>query len=536
MNIARVASAPVSVVDSAEKLPSYISNVSADGGDVALRESDRAIVALLDIGERRLIALWAGDQSQAPTLRAAMQMAKFKGYEVIESRPATRDVVALCYESREAQIAEDELEDTEATRLFDEILAAAVAQGASDLHIVPMRRHAVVRARINGELYDQRMMTLRAADTMARAMYSQADVDSRRNQAGFNPDAYQDASITRRVVVNGRAEELKLRWASGPVWPDSFDVVMRILNVGQASSFRDLEALGYAPAQRELLLDALRQPSGVILLCGTTGAGKSTTIASLAEQWCVRHEGRRSLRTIEQPPEYVISGGRQMPVSRSADASQPDSGFHRALQSAMRMDPDALYLGEIRDEVTADLMEQMVLTGHKVFTTVHAGSVMAGVWRLEGLGLSRERLASAGFINAVVHQALVPILCDGCSTPYSVAAVGAERHAELLTDVGADVLATARLRGAGCEKCKNGLIGRRAVASMLIPDLEFCAHLRRGDDVGAARYWRSGKQVRHGAAQALSEVQQAVELIAAGQLCPNDAERHLGRLVQDDAQ
>lgn len=536
MNTPLAAAAQPSVVDSAEKLPGFIGNVSADGGDVPLRESDRAVVALLDIGEKRLIALWAGDQSQQATLRAAMQLAKFKGYQVIEVRPATRDVVALCYESREAQAAEDELEDTEATRLFDEILAAAVAQGASDLHIVPMRRHAMIRARINGELFDQRMLTTRTAETMARAMYSQADVDSRRNQAGFNPDAYQDASISRRVVVNNRTEELKLRWASGPVWPDSFDVVMRILNVGQASNFRNLQALGYTKAQQELLVDALRQPSGVILLCGTTGAGKSTTIASLAEQWVERHDGRRSLRTIEQPPEYVIAGARQMPVSRAADAAQADSGFHRALQSAMRMDPDALYLGEIRDEVTADLMEQMVLTGHKVFTTVHALSVMAGMWRLEGLGISRERLAGEGFINAVIHQSLVPVLCPHCSAPYSADAVSPARHAELLVDLGEDVLATARLRGQGCDHCHGGLIGRRAVASMLIPDLEFCSHLRRGDDVAATRYWRSGKQARHGAAQALGEIQQAIDLIAAGQLCPNDAERALGRLVRDDVQ
>ena len=526
--------APLKPIDSAAELPRYISNVGLPGSTVSLRAEDAAIVALLDIGDRRLIVLWAGEPHQHQVLVAAKRRAEMLGYQVVETRVATKDVVALCADDigRQETAEAEGLEDTATTRDFDEILAQAVSLGASDLHILPMRDHAKIRVRINGDLYDLRLMTRKAAESMSRAMYSQAEVDSRNKQPAFNPKAIQDASITRSITVNGRVEELKLRWASGPVWPDAFDVSLRILNVA-AENRRSLSSLGYTPEQEALLIDALRQPAGVILLCGTTGAGKSTTIASLAELWGHRHQGRRMLRTIENPPEYVISNSRQMPVSISDDSSREDDGFHRALRAAMRMDPDALYFGEVRDPQTADLLEQGVLTGHPVFTTVHAYSPIAALWRLQELGITRERLSSEGFVNLIVHQHLVKILCPHCRRPYDRQLADQFRDQELRQDLGDALLDGAYTRGSGCAHCKSGLIGRRAVASMLAPDHTFRRLFRAGDEMGAIAHWRSGKMTRHRKAQGLSEIQQAKDLIRAGDLCPFDAEADLGRLVEE---
>ncbi|MCD9046768.1 GspE/PulE family protein [Luteimonas sp. MHLX1A] len=519
---------PMPEINRAEDLPTNHGNLCREGGLVQLRPDDRRLVALLDIGERRVVALWAGTDRQV--LLAALRRVELAGYSVAEVRTASAEVIEVCSESTDKGAADDALEVTDATRTFDEMLAQAYGMNASDLHIQMGRTIAHVRARIHGELTTIRQLGRGAAESIARAMYSQAEVDSRRSSPSLNPTIYQDAALSRSVTVGGRVEQLKLRWASGPAWPDAFDVAMRILNVGQTNE-RTLSALGFDAEQEAALMDALKAPHGVILMCGATGEGKSTTMATLAEIWGKRHGGRRMIRTIEDPPEYIIPNARHMPVSRN-DGSEPEEGFHRALRAAMRMDPDALLLGEIRDAVTADLLEQATLTGHKVYATVHAASVFAGLWRLEELGIKRTRLAGDGFINAVIHQTLVQTLCPNCSAPLDASRLPVDLRKDLESRL--DLTAgNVRTRGAGCNTCINGISGRRALASILIPDAKLRVLLQKGDEAAAIHHWRSGTIHRHPGVQKRSIVDQAIDLVAEGQLCPVDAEMKIGTLRGD---
>jgi len=517
-------------IETAVQIPRYMDNLCRPDGAMPMRADDAKIVAMLDVGEKRVIALWAGETSEREVLTAAAVRVKQLGYKVVETREASRDMVALCLENRQQEQIEEEIEDTAATRMFDQILGEAVQRKASDLHLQLMRNHARMIARINGELVVLRTISTKLAETLARAMYSQADIDSRLNKPGFNPRTYQDASISRSIVVGTEIHELKLRWASGPVWPDAFDVALRILNVGGDGDVKTLAELGFDQPQQDALNDALKQPSGMIMLCGTTGAGKSTTLATLAEMWAQRYEGLRMLRSIEDPPEYVLRHGRQMPVSRNERAGNKEEGFHVALRAAMRMDPDALLLGEIRDPATADLAQQAVDTGHKVFTTLHAGSVFDALWRVTRLGLPRDRLASEGFINAIVHQVLVPLLCQHCSQPLGSAGLSADDLSEVDAELTAEDQAAARVRGPGCGYCENGIASRVALASMLLPDTRLRELIREGHEAEAKAYWRSGKCRWHGGTQARTIVDQARELIAAGRLSPLDAIKHIGRL------
>lgn len=515
-------------LERAEDLPPFIENLCRPGGAVEVRADDAALVAMLDIGSKEVIALWAGDASQNMTLLVARRRVESHGYRVIDTLRATPDVISLCNETNARSVAEGTLEDTEATRAFDDLLAIAYGLGASDMHIQMFRKHAEVRVRVHGELTTIRQLPLGAAESIARAMYSQADVDSRRGKATFNQAEYQDTSISRSVLVKGKTENLKLRWASGPVWPDAFDVALRILNVGQDSRGKTLETLGFEDPQVQALTEALKAPRGVILLCGATGEGKSTTMAALADMWGVRHDGKRMIRTIEDPPEYLIRNARHMPVSRTADGAA-EEGFHRALRAAMRMDPDALLLGEVRDSVTADLLEQAVLTGHKVFATVHAGAVFDALWRLEELGTKRERLVGDGFINAIVNQVLVPCLCPRCAVPMAPGAFPADLVQDLKSNLDAP-LESVRTRGPGCSECFGGVSGRRVLSSILIPDQELRSLLRAGDETGAIRRWSTGQMASHAAVQARSITRQALDMIGAGLLCPRDAEMKVGVL------
>lgn len=508
-------------------------NVCVPGGAVPLREEDTRLLAMLDVGGNRLVVLWAGMPTERQVLVMATARARQMGFTILETRDATPETVAACYEKK-GDAATEDIESTEATRQFDALLTEAIELGASDLHLLMHRRHAAVKVRVHGELTELRQIPLATAESMARAMYRQADVDSRRNKADFDPRTYQDASISRTLKIRGRMEEYKLRWASGPVWPDAFDVCLRILHIAQHTQRRSLSSLGFNDAQVAALTDALRKPSGVIILCGTTGSGKSTTLAALADLWSARTGGKRLMRTIEDPPEYVIGGARQMPVSRS-DSSKDEEGFYVALRAAMRMDPDALLLGEVRDAATAKLLQQCVETGHKVLTSTHAGSPFAALWRLEELGISRDRLASADFINAIVHQILVPVLCPSCAVPVAEATLPDGLRAELEAELPAEALAGAKVRHeAGCASCRQGIAGRQALAEILVPDETICALLRKGNDVDAKRYWRHGRCAWHGEVQALGIIESALTLITAGRLSPVDASLCIGPLRRGD--
>jgi len=532
--VAARANSPANRIEFAEQIPAYIDNLCRPGGPVRMREEDSRLVALLDIGEKRVRALWAGSTEQRDILMSAVSRAKALGYQILDTREAASEIILLCREGRQQEEEEEEIEDTEATRLFDRYLVQALELNASDLHLQVLRRHARMMARVNGELVELGQMSIKSAETLARAMYSQADVDSRMGKPNFNARTYQDASLSRNVTRGDNVTELKLRWASGPVWPDAFDVSLRILNITAGAGTRTLESLGYRPIQIRALTHALKQPSGLILLCGTTGAGKSTTLATLAEMWGRRYEGMRMMRTIEDPPEYVIALARQMPVSRQDKGGEQEEGFHAALRAAMRMDPDALLLGEIRDAATADLGQQAVDTGHKVLSTVHSGSVFEALWRLIRLGIDRDRLASEGFINAIVHQTLVPTLCPHCSLPYSRDRVGEEVHEELAAQLDEKLILGSKLRGEGCEHCHGaGLGGRVALSSILMPDTTMRLMIREGREVEARQYWRAGKCKLHGEAQALSIVDQALDLIGKGVLSAVDADKHIGGFSEE---
>lgn len=525
---------PTSPITTAEQVPPHMANLARRGGPIPLRDEDRANIAVLDVGGNRAVILWAGEAG-APLLAGVRSRAQSIGYDVLDVRATTAEVVALLDVDRGHDDAVEALEQTSATRLLDQILGEAVAQRASDIHIQMRRRHADVIVRVNGELTQQRQISTAEAESVVRAAYAQADVDSRMGKPQFNPRLYQDAALTRSVSVNGRFQEVKIRWASGPVWPDTFDVSLRLLTTGQAGRVKGLGELGFQPGQVDALTTAVKKPSGVILLCGTTGAGKTTTLATLSDMWLRRYKGRRLLRTIEDPPEIEIPRARQMPVSRNERGGR-EEGFHQALRAAMRMDPDALVLGEVRDETTANLLQQAVQTGHKVLTTVHAGTVFAGLSRLITLGVSRENVASDGFINAIVHQTLVQQVCRYCSKP--LVSVAGDIDPSLLHDVEqllAGDLAGARVRGDGCEHCSRGVSGRQAVASILVPDAMMLDMLRLGHDAQARLHWMSGSVASHGPTQAISEIQQAGELIRAGLVCPIDADLVFGRLVESAA-
>lgn len=530
------------VLTRVEEIPSHTQVLSLPNGPVGLRTADLKVVAILEIGKGKAALLWTGKSEDIDTRDAARSRAKASSFDVISVIVASPDVIAFCHDQEtQVNLAEaqktDELETSEATDEFDQLLIQALELKATDIHLCPDERTAMVRLRVNGDLRDLRPMIRSRMDAMIRAMYIQTEEESRSGSSNFNNDEYLGASLVRTVTVGQTARTVKMRWASGPGVGRGHDVVLRVLS--KEGGLRKLASLGWRKEQVDALQNALRTPEGIVLLVGVTGSGKSTTIASSAYEWLQRYGGRRSLRTIEDPVEIIIPGARHMSIPSSGDETDlHNSGFGRGLRSILRMDPDGIFVGEIRDKITADLTLQAQQTGHKVFATLHAASPFEAYARLIRLGLDRRDLLGESSINMIAYQRLVPILCNECSSPYDqVKDTIPESVREEIEDTFSANLHHLRIRGPGCHACGtprmkgDGAIGRQALVHVLVPDANFRHLMSEGHDMLAENYWRGGLSEKHGPVHTITLHDSAKTLVRAGMLCPLDATAALGSLV-----
>jgi general secretion pathway protein E len=239
------------------------------------------------------------------------------------------------------------------------------------------------------------------------------------------------------------------------------DAVVRVLDraaVEQGRGSLSLASLGFPPMRCEQIRSLARMPHGMLLVTGPTGSGKTTTLyAAITEI----HEGSEKIITIEDPVEYELAGVVQVPVNERKGLT-----FARGLRSILRHDPDRVLVGEIRDPETAQIAVQAALTGHLVFSTVHANHAFDVIGRFMHMGLDLYNVVSA--LNAVLAQRLVRRLCEDCAAP---AQATSEQRALL---AGTSLPDELRLRRAvGCSHCRHtGYRGRLAVAEVLVLDDE----------------------------------------------------------------
>lgn len=364
-----------------------------------------------------------------------------------------------------------------AVRFVNSILYDALKIGASDIHLESAPSGLAVKFRIDGVLTVMRHLDGGAGDVelvqqaISRIkVMAQLDIAERRvPQDGRLQIQYGDAGSSRTIDVRVS------------IMPSIHgeDAVLRILDrqhLAQTLAGLTLEKLGYEPVMRQYLRALCRKPHGMFLVTGPTGSGKTTTLyAAITET----QESRDKVITIEDPVEYQLPGVLQIPVNERKGLT-----FAKGLRSILRHDPDKILVGEIRDAETAQIAIQSALTGHLVFTTVHANTVFDVVGRFEQFGIDAYTFANA--INGVLAQRLLRKLCARCAQPMSATAIAAV-HARLQADtdfqqVWADGQSSesenattesmpARsgfYKALGCEHCRGtGYSGRFALGELL---------------------------------------------------------------------
>jgi type IV pilus assembly protein PilB len=330
-------------------------------------------------------------------------------------------------------------EDAPVIKLVYSILAQAVGEGASDIHLEPEEGELRVRFRIDGVLKESAHVPKRMISAVISRLKIMSELDIAEKRVP------QDG----RVSVAIEERRIDLRVTTLPTSRGE-GATIRILDEGNAQ--RTLDDLGMDGSARARFEDAFRQAYGAVLVTGPTGSGKSTTLyAALAELNGIE----KKIITIEDPVEFRIPGVNQMNVNRKAGLD-----FARGLRSILRADPDIVMVGEIRDAETARIAIEAALTGHMMLTTLHTNDAPGAIARLGEMGI--ETFLTSSAVDCVVAQRLARKLCPNCKRRAIVPAVALQ---EAGVKVGADVES---YEPAGCGRCNNsGYKGRVGIYSVM---------------------------------------------------------------------
>jgi MSHA biogenesis protein MshE len=383
------------------------------------------------------------------------------------------------------------IEEVPVAKLLQSVFDDATAVRASDIHIEPMETRLQIRFRIDGVLYLQTESDLRIAPALVLRLKLMAGLDISEKRLP------QDG----RFAVRVRNQNVDVRMSTMPTQYGE-SVVVRLLT--QATGLLGLNNIGMPPDVLSKLKQVLQRPSGMVLVTGPTGSGKTTTLYSALSEI---NTPARKIITVEDPVEYRIPGINQVQVQEKIDLT-----FDRVLRSALRQDPDVILVGEMRDQATVETGLRAALTGHLVFSTLHTNDAVSTPVRLLDMGAPRYMVALS--LQLVIAQRLVRVVCESCAAPYDP--TPAERE-WLAISLGDSAVSGTYVHGKGCSHCNGtGYTGRTGVYEMLEmtrPVVEAANHADPATFIRVGTEQMGGRTLRHHGAT----------LVAAGRTTVDEA-------------
>jgi MSHA biogenesis protein MshE len=371
------------------------------------------------------------------------------------------------------------LEEAPVVKLLQTVFEDAVQARASDIHIEPQEKRLQIRFRIDGVLHLQTESDPKIASAVVLRIKLMSGLDISEKRLP------QDG----RFNVKVRDNQIDVRISTMPTQYGE-SVVMRLLS--QAGGVLGLDRIGMPDAMLAKLREVIHRPSGMVLVTGPTGSGKTTTLYSALGEL---NTLARKIITVEDPVEYRLPGINQVQVNEKIELT-----FARVLRSGLRQDPDVILVGEMRDQATVETGLRAAMTGHMVFSTLHTNDAVSTPVRLLDMGAPRYMVALS--LQLVVAQRLARVICDSCSQTYELLAHEREWLRLELLETGVEHRCK---RGKGCTHCNGtGYMGRTGVYEMLemtAPVVEAANHENVQHFVDVAREQMAGNTLRRHAAQ-----------------------------------
>lgn len=422
------------------------------------REGDILLVAMADPLDLQVIQFVEKKANLRSRRYLAMPEDILKAISDQYSQNLTSEVTSALKEVSATSATDEKKSDLDQAEVIREapvanivtqLLEYAVKTKASDIHIEPQENQTRVRYRIDGILHEKVILPKKVHDAVVSRIkiLSNLKIDEKRLP--------QDGRFTFTYLD----KEIDLRISSLPtVYGEK--VVMRLLS--KSATPPTLPELGLRGMALKNLENQMTRPHGIILICGPTGSGKTTTLYSILSKLST---AKVNILTVEDPVEYQIVGANQVQVNPQVGLT-----FASALRSFLRQDPNIILVGEVRDTETAELAVQAALTGHEVFSTLHTNSAAGALPRLLDMGIEPFLLASA--INAVEGQRILRKICDHCRYAYTPPPEVAENIKQVLGPLMPKAKLTGSLqlyKGKGCSECGNlGYQGRMGIYEVLV--------------------------------------------------------------------
>ena len=371
---------------------------------------------------------------------------------------------------------------------FIDIVAKAAAQKVSDIHI-EVADQTTIYFRIDGSMQPVLEFNSGWGESFVRAAFASADISN----SNYAQNEYQSAQKDGRTPLRGTKDlylpegVLSIRMQFNPVAFGSRYVVMRLLYDNPSESITTEQEFG---KYEQTLLHRLRSfPTGLVVVAGPTSSGKSTTLVRNMVLMLKEHHYEINLITVEDPVEQKIFGAHQIPVINTANEEERENEYTEALAAALRSDPDTLMVGEIRTLAAAQLTVKGALSGHNVWTTLHANSAMAALVRLLDMGVEAFKLKEETMMRGLISMRLFKRLCPYCKE-HLVNHPERSEYSRVMDAFGDLGLNQVYIRGAGCEHCNGtGTVGRIKAGEIIITNSDFLQLALAGKTDEAVKYW-----------------------------------------------
>ena len=529
--------------------------LTVEDGALKIPQESRNLCALFDSG------LWivSASHRHSPLVTSVAQAALRQGYRVNDPRFVTPNVIRQAYIYAERRGQMTRLDDNAVRRRIIETLERAVEVGANDIHIEASEGRTRIEFRIDGALRLWETWTQKEGEQMLAAIYSHSVGQSGATANWQEPQAAmltsnglgRDSIPLPKGVLSVRCQWVPI--ADGGRYLDmrlSYDSTHLF---GENFVMADVDSLGFSQEQLKIVQTLRQLPGGLRLFNGPVNQGKTTTLRMTLNRRMAETNMQLNCLLIEDPPEGGVIGARQIGVSASVKDEQREKSFVEIMRCALRLDPDIVMLGEIRDIQTAKFAMRLALTGRQVYSTAHVYAALATPQRLRDIGLDPYLVYDHHLLRGMFCQRLLRGVCMHCRIPLKDApgelgptyreVIRRTRAGLALMDASRSRVASAtvfdRLKEPdlshvyvsnpeGCPKCYRGRSGRTVCAEVIETDQRLMDLLQENKLKEAEEYWLSPYGMN-----GITMLWHALEKIRRGEVSPLDAEMEVGLLARD---